>query len=192
MKEIKRPRPLPQSERVVIDEIFSDGTARILRATRKKDFSEQELGIEAWENESEQMEKILHMEFLLVEELKERHLREGDVFFIADGKDFFERRLKQAGNVLKDYDKLELEQVKKKKKAIIRTFSEDVKKIKPEPLLMTLEKSREIARQEIKREFHKLTITQGIEEEKIRTQLYDAVEEAVASRVKMEKISLDE
>jgi len=192
MEPNKRPQPNPKSERVVIDEVFSDGTARVLRASRKKDRNDSGLDIEAWENEIEQEVKILHVEFLLEQELQGRHLKEGDVFFLFDGEDFFERRLKSIQEVLEDYDKFDLEQIQKEKKTILQKFSDFAETLEPEPLIETTEASRKLARREIKKEYHKLIVTQGIKDKKIRDQLYKAVEKAVESEEVMEKSDLDE
>lgn len=187
MERIERPQANPKSERVVIDEVFSDGTARVLRASRKKDRNDSGLDIEAWENEIEHEVKILHVEFLLEHELEGRHLKEGDVFFLTDGEDFFERRLKSIQEVLADYDKFDLEQIQKEKKTIFQKFSDLAKTLKAEPLIETTEASRKLARREIKKEYHKLIVTQGIKDKKIRDQLYKAVEKAVESEEVMEK-----
>jgi hypothetical protein len=192
MKEIKRPRPNPKSERMVIDEVFSDGTARVLRASRKKDRNDHGLDIEAWENEKEQDVKVLHLEFLLAHELEGRHLKEGDVFFLVDGEDFFEKRLKHVREILKNYDKFDLEQVLREKKTLLQEFSDIAKTLKPEHLIETAAASRELARREIKKEYHKLTVTQGIKNKKIRDQLYEEVEKAVESEEEMEKFNRNE
>lgn len=192
MEGMKRPRPNPKSERVVIDEVFSDGTARVLRASRKKDRNDTGLDVEAWENEKEQEVKVLHLEFLLEHELEGRHLKEGDVFFVVDGEDFFEKRLKRIREILKNYDKFDLEQVQREKKTILQEFSDIAKTLKPEHLIETTEASRELARREIKKEYHKLTVTQGIRDKKIRDQLYEAVEKAVESEKEMEKFNVNE
>lgn len=189
MEGIKRPRPNPKSERVVIDEVFSDGTARVLRASRKKDRNDHGLDIEAWENEKEKEVKILHLEFLLAHELEGRHLKEGDVFFLVDGEDFFEKRLKHVREILKNYDKFDLEQVQREKKTILQEFPDIAKTLQPEHLIETTEASRELVRREIKKEYQKLTITQGIKDKKIRDQLYEAVEKAVESEQEMEKFN---
>ena len=189
MEGIKRPRPNPKSERVVIDEVFSDGTARVLRASRKKDRNDHGLDIEAWENEKEKEVKILHLEFLLAHELEGRHLKEGDVFFLVDGEDFFEKRLKHVREILKNYDKFDLEQVQREKKTILQEFPDIAKTLQPEHLIETTEASRELVRIEIKKEYQKLTVTQGIKDKKIRDQLYEAVEKAVESEQEMEKFN---
>lgn len=189
MEGIKRPRPNPKSERVVIDEVFSDGTARVLRASRKKDRNDHGLDIEAWENEKEKEVKILHLEFLLAHELEGRHLKEGDVFFLVDGEDFFEKRLKHVREILKNYDKFDLEQVQREKKTILQEFPDIAKTLQPEHLIETTEASRELVRREIKKEYQKLTVTQGIKDKKIRDQLYEAVEKAVESEQEMEKFN---
>lgn len=192
MEGIKRPRPNPKSERVVIDEIFSDGTARVLRASRKKDRNDHGLDIEAWENEKEKEVKVLHLEFLLAHELEGRHLKEGDVFFLVDGEDFFEKRLKHVREILKNYDKFDLEQVQRVKKTILQEFPDIAKILKPEHLIETTEASRELVRREIKKEYQKLTVTQGIKDKKIRDQLYEAVEKALESEEEMEKFNRNE
>jgi hypothetical protein len=189
MEGIKRPRPNPKSERVVIDEVFSDGTARVLRASRKKDRNDHGLDIEAWENEKEKEVKVLHLEFLLAHELEGRHLKEGDVFFLVDGEDFFEKRLKHVREILKNYDKFDLEQVQREKKTILQEFPDIAKTLQPEHLIETTEASRELVRREIKKEYQKLTVTQGIKDKKIRDQLYEAVEKAVESEQEMEKFN---
>ena len=189
MKDIQRPSPNPKSERVVIYEVFSDGTARVLRASRKKDRNDHGLDIEAWENEKEHEGRVLHLEFLLAHELEGRHLKEGDVFFLVDGEDFFEKRLKHVREILKNYDKFDLEQVQREKKTILQELSDIAKTLKPEYLIEATEASRKLARREIKKEYQKLTVTQGIKDKKIRNQLYEAVEKAIDAEEEMENFN---
>lgn len=164
----------------------------MLRAFRKKDRNDNGLDIDAWENEKEKEVKILHLEFLLAHELEGRHLKEGDVFFLVDGEDFFEKRLKHVREILKNYDKFDLEQVQREKKTILQEFPDIAEILKPEHLIETTEASRELVRREIKKEYQKLTVTQGIKDENIRNQLYEAVEKAVESEEEMEKFNRNE
>lgn len=76
--------PTVSSERVVVDEIFSDGKARILRAARKDGTPENDLCIRAWGDEREELISVWRLE-AFVGFKTGRKLREGDVFLIADG-----------------------------------------------------------------------------------------------------------
>ena len=49
---IEKP-PTKKSERVVVDEIFENGTVRLLRAKRLSGTSKDDLGIESWGEEIE-------------------------------------------------------------------------------------------------------------------------------------------
>jgi hypothetical protein len=84
MRQKKLLKPSLKSERVVVDEIFDNGSVRLLRARRKKDCNPDDMGIDTWNEESEYFMEDWRIETFVG--LKSgRHLREGDVFFIADG-----------------------------------------------------------------------------------------------------------
>lgn len=82
--------PTPSSERIVIDEVFDDQKARILRAGRKADASAGDLSIATWDEEREEVVSTWRMEAFVGFE-NGRKLREGDVFLIVDGTRFDDR-----------------------------------------------------------------------------------------------------
>lgn len=155
-KKSPRPRSTPGSERVVVDEIFDDGTVRLLRAKKSKNSSERDLSIEAWDSESECFMKAWQVE-AFVGFPASRRLREGDVFFIADGS-----RLTTTYGTKRDA---------RRKKPLPREVAAK------EHLLRPAEQSRELARQEIKKEFYKLTASRVTSGEKELEKLIDVVEE---------------
>ena len=118
--------PTAKSERVVVDEIFDNGTARILRAKRDAEANESDLSLDTWKEELEDFIDAWRVE-AFVGFTSQRHLHEGDVFFIIDGS-----------------------RLNNKYKPIPR------EKARSLHLLLPWEKSREYARQEIKKEFSKL------------------------------------
>lgn len=123
--------PTKTSERVVVDEIFDNGTVRLLRARRNKaHLDDPGLGIKTWGKEKEEIWKSEDAE-LFVGFPPGRRLQEGDVFFIKDGSIF--------------------------KKKLIKQYR---KRPPSSPLLMGLNESRRKARDEIKEEFYNLTALQ--------------------------------
>ncbi len=114
-------------ERVVVDEIFDDGIVRFLRASRNNDNEDiKDFSIHAWGDEKEDFIESWRMEAFVGYSRKQR-LREGDVFFIADGKLLNSRY-----------------------KPIPRD------KAAKEHLLVPVEKSIETARNDIKKQYYKL------------------------------------
>ncbi len=131
-KETKKKAPLKisaKSERVVVDEIFDNGTTRLLRASRLPDCAEDDYSIETWSEEREEFVDAWRIE-AFVGFTTNQNLKEGDVFFISDGT-----KLK------KNY----------------KPGSKE--KARDEHLLLPWRTSREIARIEIKKQFHKLAAT---------------------------------
>lgn len=121
--------------RVVVDEIFDNGTARLLEAKRATGFEDtSDLGIDTWGTEEEKIMRVEDLEFFIGFPPR-RHLREGDVFFVKDGSLLDEKYIKN---------------LKQEKKSV--SFSEH--------LLRHWDRSKELARQEIKGEFYKLTVHQ--------------------------------
>ncbi len=118
-----------KSERVVVDEIFDNGTTRLLRASRLPNCAEDDYSIETWSEEREEFIDAWRIE-AFVGFTSNQNLKEGDVFFISDGT-----------------------KLKKNYKPISREKARD------EHLLLPWKISREIARMEIKKQFHKLAAT---------------------------------
>jgi len=79
--------------------------------------------------------------------------------------------------------------VQREKKTILQELSDIAKTLKPEYLIEATEASRKLARREIKKEYQKLTVTQGIKDKKIRNQLYEAVEKAIDAEEEMENFN---
>ena len=136
-----------KSERVVVDEIFDDGMARLLRAARLADITdEKDFSIHAWGEECEDFIESWRVEAFVGYPTRQR-LREGDVFFFADGS------------------KLNV-----KYKPIPRDSASS------EHLLLPSEKSIEIARNEIKKQFYKLSATKMSIGEKDKKSLIEKVD----------------
>lgn len=73
-----------RSERIVVDEIFENGSARLLRAKRVRSAAKDDLGIEAWGEE--QVDILEAWKVAAFAGLPSgRLLFEGDVFLIKDG-----------------------------------------------------------------------------------------------------------
>jgi len=151
--------PTSKSERIVVDEIIDgeDGktTVRLLRARRLKNSSAGDLGVDTWNSEREDFMEAWQVE-AFVGFPSSRHLREGDVFFIADGS-----KLTPTYGTPRDV-----------KKALKREAARKIHLLRP------WDKSKELARTEIKKEFCKLSavrISSG--EEKEINALIKAVEE---------------
>jgi len=123
-------KPSKKSERVVVDEIFEDGLARLLRAKRAPKHPDDDLGIHTWDEESEDFIEAWRVE-AFVGFPTQRSLGEGDVFFIVDGS-----------KLNRDY------------KPIARDVARSVH------LLRAWDESTEIARAEIKKQFYKLSAAQ--------------------------------
>lgn len=75
--------PNANSARVAIDEIFDDGFARILKAPRDPEADDNDLGIETWLEETEELMKVWRVEAFVGFKAKQS-LKEGDVFFVKD------------------------------------------------------------------------------------------------------------
>lgn len=133
------------SERVVVDEIFDDGDARILRARRRADADGDDVSIRAWEQETEDFIRVWRLEAFAGFTSKQA-LKEGDVFFISDGS-----------------------QLNDSYKPIERA------KAQAKHLVMPWDTSRQMARQEIKEQFCKLTATRMAEKPGEKKILLDRV-----------------
>jgi hypothetical protein len=126
-KRSSKTKVTAKSERVVVDEVFDDGTVRLLRAKWIGNRADNDLSINTWKDEREDF-----MDARLVEAFvgfpPQRSLQEGDVFFIVDGS-----------------------KLNNKYKPIP---SERARSIH---LLRSWDESRELARSDIKKEFSKLS-----------------------------------
>jgi len=125
-----RPKPSKKSERVVVDEIFEDGLARLLRARRSPKHRDDDLGIHTWEEEREDFIEAWRVE-AFVGFPTQRTLGEGDVFFLLDGS-----------------------KLHRKYKPIAREAARSIHLLRP------WDESTEIARAEIKKQFYKLSAAQ--------------------------------
>ncbi|MBU0516985.1 MAG: hypothetical protein KJ621_19695 [Proteobacteria bacterium] len=74
----------PKAERIVVDEVFANGTARLLRSRRASGADATDYRIEAWTDEREDFLKCRLVEGF-VGFVRSRRLQEGDVFFVVDG-----------------------------------------------------------------------------------------------------------
>ena len=128
MAKQKKPSLNKNSQRVVVDEIFDDGTARLLRAQRLTGIVDRgKFNIDSWGAEEEDFIESWRVE-AFVGFPSSMKLREGDVFYIADGS-----------------------KMNAKYKPIPR------ERARKEHLLLPWDKSRQIARDEIKMQYSKLT-----------------------------------
>ncbi len=134
-KKRKKLTPSRRSERIVVDEVFDNGLARILRA-QKGNHKPTDYGIDAWEKEQEDFINDWRIE-AFAGFSGGRKLREGDVFFIADGSLLNNK-----------YDPIPRAAARKKH------------------LLMPADKSIKLARLTIKEEFRKLLAYQISADEK--------------------------
>jgi len=176
MKEKDRPKVTFNSERVVVDSIFADGTLRLLRSTRKKSSDDDRIEITGWGKEFEHEVSTHALEAILFHELDGRKIMEGDVFFIADGPHFFDRKIKELEDQLID-------------KRIVKVTRDLIKEleIEREKLILPIEESKWTARQEIKTQFAMLIATQGIQDPELRKQIAAQAESAIKSRIEIEK-----
>ena len=151
MKENTQQKPTPKSERVVVDELFESGFARILRARRIAGASPGDLGINTWGKEREDFLEAWRVE-AFVGYSSGRRLREGNIFFIKDGT-----------------------RLNGKYKPIPRDVAARIH------LLLPWEESRRIARREIKREFAVISAVQmSPDSERLRERLVKRVEKKFA------------
>ena len=134
------------SERVVVDEIFDNGTTRLLRAKRLPEGAEGDFSIQTWGEEREDFVAVWRVEAFVGFPSKQC-LKEGDVFFIADGT-----------KLNNTYKPIPRERARK------------------EHLLMPWETSRKIARMEIKKQFYKFAVTRMATKPKERATLLKQVE----------------
>ncbi len=141
-------------ERVVVDETFDNGTARLLRAWRDPAYlNDSGLGIETWGEEKEEIWEIEDVELFVGFPLG-RRLREGDVFFIRDGS-LFTTELREKHR----------------------------KKPPENPLLIGWNESAQKARDEIKEEFFTLTASRIAKETKAFQSLKRQVRRKIAGEI---------
>ena len=147
MTKQKEPSLNKKSERVVVDEIFDDEIARLLRAPRLPKIADKEsFGIQNWGEEYEYFIESWRVEAFVGYPSNQR-LREGDVFFIADGS-----------KLTTNYKPIPRE------------------KARQEHLLLNSDVSRDIARNEIKKQFSKLATNKLSEDARDREKLVERVE----------------
>ena len=123
-------KPTIKSERVVVDELFDSGLARLLRAKRNTKYDPEDFSMDAWEKEQEDFIESWRIE-AFAGFPSGRKLQEGDVFFIVDGS--------KLNNTYKPVPR---------------------ESARLKHLLLPGERAREIARSEIKKEFYKLSAIQ--------------------------------
>ena len=139
--------PTSNSERIVVDEIFDDTKARILRArfepanNRKEVFS-----IEHWGDETEDFIDAWRLE-AFAGFPSARRLKEGDVFFVRDGRTLTNR-----------YKPISRERAKETH------------------LLLSWEDAHRIARVEIKKQYYKLAASQMAADRREKNALLKKVE----------------
>ena len=134
-----------KSQRVVVDEIFDNGSTRILRSSHLEGSAVDDYSIKAWGDETESFIDTWRME-AFAGFPSDRRLREGDVFFVVDGtrlNDFY--------------------------KPIPR------EKAREEHLLLPYEDAVRFARREIKKQFYRLSVTRMTKQANERHQLMKRV-----------------
>ena len=129
-------KPTRFSERVVVDELFDGGSVRLLRAKRLAGAPADDLSISCWASETEYIMSAWRVE-AFVGFPAGRRLMEGDVFFVLDS-----RRLTAGYHP---------EKAGLKRKDAARKH-----------LLVHWDKSREIARKDIKKEFRILHMERAL------------------------------
>lgn len=134
------------SERVVVDEIMDDGTARLLRSAHLHNAPPDDLGINNWGDEKEDVVSAWRVEAFVGYETGQR-LSEGDVFFIVDGS-----------KLTNQYKPIQRSEARKLH------------------LLISSDESRKIARREIKEQFYKLAASQMTTLDKEKKVLINRVE----------------
>lgn len=149
--------PNENSERVVVDEVFEDGNARLLRAPRLPNHSEDDLSIDTWGEEKEDFIKSWRVEAFVGFSSKQ-FLNEGDVFFVVDG-----RRLTSRYTPIPRIE------------------------AKHSHLLLPWGKSREWARNEIKKQFYKLAAVEMAEQERGRKLLFNRIDKKFAKEYSSSK-----
>lgn len=125
-----KPQARKYSERIVVDELFDDKQARILRAKRKPSSKPSDFSLNAWGTETEEIIESWRVE-AFVGFTKGRRLREGDVFFVSDGRKLSNKYAP----------------IKREEASISH-------------LLIAPDKAREMARMEIKKQFDMLALKQ--------------------------------
>jgi hypothetical protein len=123
---MKYREPDSKAQRIVVDEIMDNGTARILRAPRLPNAQAKDLSMKSWGDEQEDFISAWRLEAYVGFDSKQ-HLSEGDVFFIVDGA--------KLNNEYKPINRLEARELH---------------------LLLPWDESRKIARNEIKMQYQKL------------------------------------
>ena len=149
-------RTTPYSERVVVDELFDDGSARLLRSRRLAGADAKDLGMTSWRKEAEYVMPAWRVE-AFVGFPSSRRLKEGDVFFLRDGR--------------------QLRATYHPEKSGIRR-----KDAAGKHLLIPWGESLEMARMDIKREFHLLHMERANQRTVKPKELESLVRKALDSR----------
>jgi hypothetical protein len=149
-----RPSLGPQSERVVVDELFDNGTVRLLRSRRKRNKRKNDFSITAWGWEREDIMETWRVE-AFVGFTGGRTLAEGDVFFVADGSELNDK-----------YEPIPL------------------KAAQQEHLLMDWDDSREMARKDIKEQFYRLAATQVLKKKRLPAEVKKTIKDRVEAHSK--------
>lgn len=136
-----------KSERIVIDEIFDNGTTRLLRSRHLPDSGENDYSIKAWDEEQEAFIDTWRIEAFVGFPSKQS-LREGDVFYIVDG------------TLLNDAYR-----------PVPRDHARETH------LLISWEESTRFARLEIKKQFYKLSVTRMAQKTNERNQMLKRVDQ---------------
>lgn len=162
-KRSTRSTPTAKSERIVVDEIFDDGTVRLLRAKKKRESPSGDLSIGAWDDEREYFIKAWQIEAFVGFQTA-RKLREGDVFLIVDGSQLTNKY----GTKLDP----------RHKKPLPRKVAAKMHLIHP------ADRTREFARKEIKKEFYKLSAAKMTADKKELNEIIKMVEEKFKTRAR--------
>ena len=174
-------RPTGRSERVVVDEIIGDGVARLLRAKRAEGATGEDLGVDAWDDETEDFIDAWKVE-AFVGFPSEQRLREGDVFFIKDGS-----KLNNQYGVRPKKHKVAAQAIRadfaKPRKALPRKVAREIH------LLQPWDQSKEFARNEIKEGSYKLLAAELSTSEKEKRKNFRIIEDNIKA---MSKSSSDE
>jgi hypothetical protein len=166
-----RPQVNARSERVAVDSVFTDGSARLLRAKRKADRPTEDMGYEAWSEEEDALVSTDVLENLLSNEFMGRRCREGDVYWIPNGDEFFahiDRLAKWLG------DKGDSTQLPNMMQEL---------QIAPVKLLRSIDESKDFSRRAMKTEVAKLVAVQGISDETTRKSIFEDIERVVQQNV---------
>ncbi len=146
--------PTNKAERVVVDEVFENGTVRLLRAKRIKNLKTDDLGVETWGDEEEEILDGWRVA-AFVGYPSRKQLNEGDVFFIADSTKLNDQ-----------YRPISRANARKKH------------------LLCPWDDSRKLARTEIKRAFYKVSAATLASSKKEKEELFERIDEKIIAMSK--------